>query len=35
MLSIQNHFLDTNMILSIAFKGPNFYECRNYYKLEH
>lgn len=35
MLSIQNHFLDTNMILSIAFKESNFNECRNYYKLEY
>ena len=35
MLSIQNHFLDTNMILSIAFKESNFFECRNYYKLEY
>lgn len=35
MLSIQNHFLDTNMILSITFKGSNFNECKNYYKLEY
>lgn len=35
MLSIQNHFLDTNMILTIPFKGSNFNECRNYYKLKY
>ena len=35
MISIQNHFLDTNMILSIAFKNSNFNDCRNYYKLEY
>ena len=35
MLSIQNHFLDTNMILSIAFKDSHFNKCMNYYKLEY
>ena len=35
MLSIENHFLDTNMILSIAFKDSNFNECREYYQLEY
>ena len=32
--SIQNHFLDTNMIISIAFEDSNFNECKTYYKLE-
>lgn len=35
MLSITNHFLDTNMILSIAFEDSNFNECKRYYKLEY
>lgn len=35
MLSIQNHFLDTNMILTIVFKDSNFKDCRNYYKLKY
>ena len=33
--SIQNHFLDTNMIISIAFEDSNFNECKTYYKLEY
>lgn len=33
--SIINHFLDTNMILSIAFEDSNFDECKTYYKLKY
>lgn len=33
--SIQNHFLDTNMILTIAFEDSNFEECKTYYKFEY
>lgn len=35
MLTIKNHFLDTNIILSIAFENSNFKICADYCKLNY
>lgn len=35
MLNIENHFLDANMVLSVAFKDSDFDVCLEYYKLDY